>query len=342
MKTTLISLSFVLFIACIKDSPQVTDSKPLPVSGTSSRVWISCEGNFGYSNADITYYDPLSGTLIQKWYSGLNGKSPGDILQSITEYNGRTVLVVNNSGALVEVNANGIKRAESKGFASPRYMYYLDAQNAYVSDYKSQYISIINPQTLEKKGQIACSGWTEGFIQGNSEVWVCNPFSNYIYCINTTNHIICDSIKLSKSIYAGVKDAHDRIWVVSASQYQNMQSSALYAVDAKTHLVVRTLPLNTTNAFSQLVLNERKDSLFFIANDVWCLNVNTLTGQPTRYIALNNLNAYGFARDPRSGRFYISDAKDYTAQSEILVYSASGEFINRFNAGVNASGFYFK
>jgi hypothetical protein len=342
MKTIIISISFVFFSSCIKDSPKVTDPVPLPVSGSSSAVWISCEGNFGYSNADITYYDPLSGTLIQNWYTGLNGKSPGDILQSISVYNGRTVLVVNNSGALVEVNANGIKRAESKGFASPRYIYYTDAQNAYVSDYKSQYISIINPQTLEKKGQIACSGWTEGFIQANSEVWVCNPYSSYMYCINTNNHAISDSIKLSKSIYTGVKDAQDRIWVVSASQYQNAQSAVLYAIDAKTHMVLRTLSLNTTNAFSQLVLNERKDSLFFIAKDVWCLNLNTLTNLPIRYIALNDVNTYGFARDPRSGRFYISDAKDFTARSEILVYNASGEFINRFKAGVNASGFYFK
>lgn len=342
MKICIVVIAMVVLGSCIKDTPQQLDSKPQPLPGTSSMVWISCEGNFGYSNADITYYDPGSGTLIQNWYAQINGKSPGDVLQSLCWINGRMVLVVNNSGALIEVDRNGQKLNESKGFVSPRYMIPIDAQHAYVSDFKSQYISIINPQTLQKNAQIPCSGWTEGFIQGYAEVWVCNPYSNYIYCISTKNHLITDSVRVSKSIYSGVLDAQDRIWVLSAGMYASAQSPVLYAIDAKTHQVLRTLPVNASSALSQLALNERKDSLFFVAQDVWCLNLNQLQAVPQPYIKLNTTAAYGFGRDPRNGRFYISDAKDYTSRSEISVYSASGNFLNKFNAGVNASGFYFK
>ena len=230
-----------------------------------------------------------------------------------------------------------IQFAEKNGFVSPRYMHYVNAQTAYLSDFKSQYISIIDPVSFEKKAQISCPGWTEGFIPLYSEVWACNPFKDYVYCISE-QHNITDSIKVAKSFFSGVKDAKDRVWLMSAP-YND--SGVLYALDVQSRQIVQKLDLKG-KALSQLVLNERKDTLFFIQQDLWYLALNQPNALPAPYITLNAMNPYGFGKDPRSGRFYISDVKDYTSRSEIFVYNAKGQPLTSFNAGVNASGFYFK
>ena len=337
MNWVLRGIILTLVTSCIKQTPQLLSPQPQPLTGNASSVWISSEGNFGYSNADISVYNPATGQVTNEWFKAVNGKGPGDVIQSIYEYNGRMVVIVNNSGKVIEIDQQGRQIAEKNGFVSPRYMHYVNAQTAYLSDFKSQYISIIDPVSFEKKAQISCPGWTEGFIPLYSEVWACNPFKDYVYCISE-QHKITDSIKVAKSIFSGVKDAKDRVWLMSAP-YND--SGVLYALDVQSRQIVQKLDLKG-KALSQLVLNERKDTLFFIQQDLWYLSLNQPNALPAPYITLNAMNPYGFGKDPRSGRFYISDVKDYTSRSEIFVYNAKGQPLTSFNAGVNASGFYFK
>ena len=61
-------------------------------------VLIGCEGNFGWGNASISLYNPTDNSITNTIFQNINGYAIGDVLQSITEYNGKLFVVVNNSG----------------------------------------------------------------------------------------------------------------------------------------------------------------------------------------------------------------------------------------------------
>ena len=156
MSRKIINIVVILFLAwSCSDEPVRTMFFDL---NTENGVFISCEGNFMYGNASLSFYNSENNTVQNQLFYARNNVPLGDVSQSLTLYENTLFIVVNNSGKIFAIDS---ETAEFKGvitgFTSPRYMHFISDKKAYVSDLYAHKISIVNPKTFEISGEIELS-----------------------------------------------------------------------------------------------------------------------------------------------------------------------------------------
>ena len=60
-------------------------------------VFVINEGNFGYANASLTFYNPAEDTVANNLFYRVNGAPIGDVGQSLALIDDKLYIVVNNS-----------------------------------------------------------------------------------------------------------------------------------------------------------------------------------------------------------------------------------------------------
>ncbi len=133
---------------------------------------LPTRGNFQYSNATLSYYDPATCEVENEVFYRANGFKLGDVAQSMVIRDGIGWIVVNNSHVIFAIDINTFKEVgRITGFTSPRYIHFLSDEKAYVTQIWDYRIFIINPKTYEITGYIECpdmdmeSGSTEQMVQ---------------------------------------------------------------------------------------------------------------------------------------------------------------------------------
>ena len=169
-------------------------------SVSASGLFITNEGNFQYSNATLSYYDPATCEVENEVFYRANGFKLGDVAQSMVIRDGIGWIVVNNSHVIFAIDINTFKEVgRITGFTSPRYIHFLSDEKAYVTQIWDYRIFIINPKTYEITGYIECpdmdmeSGSTEQMVQYGKYVYVnCWSYQNRILKIDTETDKVVD------------------------------------------------------------------------------------------------------------------------------------------------------
>ncbi len=126
------------------------------------RVWIVNEGNFQRGNASLDIYFPERQQLQSDAFASTNGRPLGDVFQSLTIYQDRAYLVINNSNKIEVVDAEELTEIGTiDGLVSPRFFLPVADDKAYVSDLFGNAVAIVDLNGLNVSGQIALPGWTE-------------------------------------------------------------------------------------------------------------------------------------------------------------------------------------
>ena len=106
----LMALAAMLF-SCKPDRP-VTPSGYTIGSG----VFVLNEGNFQFSNASLSFYDPQADTVANNLFYKVNNAPLGDVAQSLALADGKLYIVVNNSNLIYKVDANSLVCDTTKPF----------------------------------------------------------------------------------------------------------------------------------------------------------------------------------------------------------------------------------
>ncbi len=338
----IIIVSFLLTISCKKeDSPK--NDNPTEID-TSNCVFIINEGNFQGGNSKISYYNPKTKTFAEDIFFEVNNRPLGDVCQSMTFFNNKIYIVVNNSNKIEVVEKNTFSSiATINGFTSPRYILPVSATKAYITDLYSNKISIINLDNNQISGYISCEGWTEELCLINNKVFVTNYNKNKLYVINPISDIITDSISINYGANSMSIDKNDNIWVLcSGSQSLNLKPS-LHKINSQNNIVEQSIYfISQTENPSRLTINYNKDTLYYLNKGVFKMPISNTFLPENPFISEGNKIFYGLGVDKKNYQIYVSDAIDYVQKGVVYIYNSNGNEITNFRASIIPSSFYFK
>ena len=365
MKNTKLFLLALLAVALFSCKP---DPTPTPVDPTDTiqpvnlkGVFVLNEGNYQFSNASLSFYDPEEDTVANNLFYKANNAPIGDVAESMALVDGKLYIVVNNSNLIYKVNANTLKCDQTKPFKltdfySPREMYFVAPNKAYVSDLVGTGLWIINPQDMTHCGFIETGKTTEKLVPVGNELYVSNwslyyiaPGShdsyNTVQVIDMNNDVKVAEIEVGKEPNSMAVDKNSHVWVLCEGRSWDEdygEKPSLWEIDTQLKTAEKRFEFNGTATV--LRANPSGDQLYmFYNNEVRRFDIASLTFSESFHIAAEPEGMfYNMAVEPKSGDIYVTDAKNYMMNGTVYRYSNDGVLLSSFEAGVIPSAMLFK
>lgn len=345
----LFSISVVtLFLAsCSKDPirEKPVDPGPDPVDSLDLKTGclIINEGNFNWGNATVTYINPEFDYVQPDLFTAVNNRPLGDVAQSMGVYNDLGFIIVNNSNKIEVVSMNTFESVKTiSGFNSPRFIEFIDATKAYVTNMKKD-ISIVNLKTLEITGTIQTPEWTEGLIRYNDYIFatcigVFNEPSIHrkakVLIISTKEDKIIDSIQTGKEPVNIVIDKKNKMWVLSTGGWDSYEPASLVRIDPDLKIVEKAYVFPSQSAVpSRLCINPTGDTLYYLKDGVYQLPVTASALPVSPLIKSEGRLLYGLNIHPDDGTIWVTDAVDYVQPGRVYHYDTKGTLVDSFKTG---------
>ncbi len=326
---------------CRKDKPENPVETAVTI-GEGRGVYITNEGNFQWGNAKVSYYDIASGTATEDLYEPANGVSIGDVCQSMVLYDNKAYVVVNNSGKVVVVEPNTfVTTATITGFTSPRYFLSVGNGKAYVTDFYTNSIAVVDLASNSITGHIPSSAATQELALAAGKVFVTNETRGEIHVVDPGTDAVVDTIVVSRGANSIVEDADGKLWVACTGG--SGTPPALYRIDPQTAQVEATFPFpNTSDSPWRLRINGGKDTLYFLNGGAYRMAITDSSLPASVFVPADGRNLFGLGVDPVDGTLYLSDAIDYVQRGMIYRYRPDGTLLGTFFAGIIPGGFCFR
>ncbi len=348
----LIALSLLLPLAACMKWDYDTHVEEFDFSGPG--LFICNEGNFQYGNATLSYYDPATNQVENEVFYRANSMKLGDVAQSMTIYDNKGWIVVNNSHVIFAIDPITCKEVgRIENLTSPRYIHFLSDEKAYVTQIWDNRIFIVNPKKYEIIGYITVpnmtmeSGSTEQMVQLGKYVYCnCWSYNNRIIKIDTETDQVVDQLTVGIQPTSLALDKYGKLWTVTDGGYEGSpygyEAPSLYKIDPASFTIERKWNFNLGDAPSEVQLNGERDRLYWINNDIWQMDVTAEHIPSHPFLSSRDTKYYGLTVNPSNGEVYVADAIDYQQPGMIYRYSPDGELIDEFHVGVTPAAFCWK
>lgn len=317
-------------------------------------LFICNEGNFQYGNATLSYYNPDTRTIENEVFYRANAMKLGDVAQSMTIYDNRGWIVVNNSHVIFAIDLDTFREVgRITGLTSPRYIHFISDEKAYVTQIWDNRIFIINPRRYEITGYIEVprmtmeQGSTEQMVQRGKYLYInCWSYQNRILKIDTETDTIVTELEVGIQPTSLAMDCNGKLWTVTDGGYDGSpygyERPALYRIDPETMTIEAMFEFKRGDAPSEVQLNGSGDTIYWINDDIWAMDV-TATNVPVRpFLDSRGTIYYGLTVDPVNEDVYIADAIDYTQPGKVYRYTKQGELVDEFYVGIIPGAFCWK
>lgn len=321
---------------------------------TGSGLFILNEGNFQYGNATLSYYNPADNEVANEVFFRANGMKLGDVAQSMTVYDRKGWIVVNNSHVVFAINLSSFREVgRIEDLTSPRYIHFVSETKAYITQIWDNRIFIVNPKTYEITGSITVpdmamgTGSTEQMVQYGKYVFCnCWSYQNRIIKIDTETDKVVDAIVVGNQPNSLVIDSKHRIWTITdggiESSYLGKETPALVCIDAEKFTVLNRFEFADGDSPGKVYINGSGDILYWINRDIWKMRTDSKELPWVPFIEERTTKYYGLTVNPYNEEIYVADAIDYQQQGMIYRYSVDGNLIDEFYVGITPGAFCWK
>lgn len=351
LRHTLLLVLCTFATSCMEWEYDLDSGNVEPIVVPERALFITNEGNFQYSNASLSLYDPATGKIENEVFVRTNEYKLGDVAQSMTIRDGVGWVVVNNSHVVFAIDLKTLKeRGRIIDLTSPRYIHFLSDEKAYVTQIWDNRITIVNPRTYQITGYITCprmtmeSGSTEQMVQIGQYVYVnCWSYQNRILKIDTTTDEVVDEVTVGIQPTSLVADCNGKLWTITDGGYAGSpyghEAPALYRIDPEKMQVEKAFYFDYGDAPSEVQINGTGDRIYWINRSIWQMEVTAEQLPSKPLIEEQNTIYYGLTVDPQSEEIYVADAIDYQQQGIIYRYSVAGEKLDEFYVGIIPGAF---
>ncbi|WP_426479607.1 DUF5074 domain-containing protein [Chryseobacterium sp. CBSDS_008] len=326
--------------SCTSDSAEF-DVSPITYQ---NGYFISNEGNFNSQGAKVTFLTRDLSLKQDDVYGYNNNKEIlGDVLQTIGLNGNKAYLVINNSNKIVVVDRYTFKKLavitdqidNPRGITFANGFIYIantnfSAHTQSVTKYKASDYSFVSKINMTEVSDKTVEAGGNVFVQNAS-----SGFGNKITYINTSNDAKTE-ITVPNGQIGNTVSYKSNVYTISSTA----TDSYIYKITstgAMTPVVTLTGIPNATN------LQIDNDKIYFSsANKVYTTSLATPTVPTAPLLTAANggpyFTLYGF--NVIDGRIFASDVKEFTAESEMVIYSATtGSKIGSVKTGgLGASG----
>ncbi len=351
MKTLKITLLLMTLLVIIISTSCTKDEDTSKKGAFSNGIFIVNEGPFQTGTGTITFYNPDSNLVKQDIFEAVNGRPLGNIAQSMTIYNGKGYIVVNNAGKIEVVDLATFKsEATITNLINPSRFLVIDAKKAYVSDWIG-HIAVVDLSTNTVGRTIPAGNGPDEMLKSGNYVYVANSggFSvdSTVTIIDFTSDKVIKTIKVGDVPSGLVADGNGRIWVLckgkgfSGWPQAGDTQGKLIRIDPNTLAVDYTYTFTTSDIHPEkLVINKQKSMLYFLYNSgVYSFNITLENASPELF---KSRSFYSLGYENRTGYLYGTDPKNYVSNGIVLRFKASdGSVVDSIQAGIIPRGFAF-
>lgn len=307
-------------------------------------VFITCEGNFTSDNATLSYYDPSTRRVENEVFLRANGMKLGDVAQSMAIRGGKGYVVVNNSGVVYVIDTRTFRvTGLIEGVVSPRYLHFVNDTTAYLTDLYDPHIAVVDTRNNRIRARIPTNGHrsTEQMVQWGDEVFVnCWSYDRKLLVIDTRREQIVDSIDVGWQPASLALDRSGKLWTLSEGD--GAEGPTLRRIDAATRRTERVLTLPADMRPRQLALNGTRDTLYFVARDIWRMPADAESLPAAPFLPYAGTLYYGIGVDPRTSEVYVADAIDYVQHAAVYRFTARGVPVDTLRVGITPGSFCFE
>ena len=322
----------------------------IPASG----LVICNEGNFQYGNATLSFYNPASGEVENELFYRANGFRLGDVAQSVTLFDDRLWVVVNNSHVIFALNSTSFtETGRITGLTSPRYIHFVDSRKAYVSQLWDNRLAIVDPKRYEVTGYIdvpsmnTSTGSTEQMVQLGSYVYcTCWSYQNSIIRIDTATDRVDATLEVGIQPRSMVADCRGRLWILTdggtPGAPTGTESPTLVVVNPEAMTVERRFVFAPDAQVAGLTINAQADRVYWLNGGVWSMDIDDRFLPSDPLIQPRGTIFYALTISPDDGDIYVADAIDYQQPGRIYRFSPAGSEKASFYVGVTPGSFCWK
>lgn len=346
--------SFIL-VSCGEQTTEPGDGEP--VETLSRGVYILCEGLWKMDNATLTRYNPVTGKVENDFFRRANpslrlGDTGNDIV-----LRGDTAFVAVTTSRTVESfqvsTGRWIQRIRFDEARQPRCLA-LAPDGMYVSNYTDNSISRFDPTTFTiLTERIPVGPAVEGIAYSRGFIFAANSGLGSLQ-IDSPNAGTLSVIRMGTGVEEKKLQAAPNITELLVSPDGSKLYAVSHEVAGRPDLVPVLIEYNVASlseirrwsapAIISPCLSSGGDSLFFISkNGVEVLDLRLDGAAPRQVVTKDRMddNWYSLALHPQDGTLWIGNARGFTTEGEVIVASAQGNYLKRFDVGLNPTAIVF-
>lgn len=332
IKFSLISLSLLVFTfsSCKKDDAVTVETE------NYKGIVVINEGGFNKSNGSVGIYKPGTKTYFDA-FKKANDRPLGDVVQSISEINDKYFIVVNNSNKIEVVNKADFKSAAVISTSSPRYVLKVSSTKAYISNYYSNSVKVLDLKTNSISGNVDVQSSSDQMALLGSKAYVAT-LSNKIKVIKVDGDSLKDSLTTSSGLNKVINFGSNRLAIlctgsVDWSSGAVIENGKICFLQKDSTKFEREITLSTGSYGGSLIYNSTSGYLYYSLGNNVIKKVDN-SGNVTDFLTLpGTVSVYGLSVG-KNGEIIVTDAGDFNSNGKVYIYSTDGVKISEFNAGI--------
>lgn len=341
------SMLLTVFVSCNKDEDSPKTGK------FTNGMFIVNEGPFQTGTGTITFFNTDSNYVTQDIFELINNRPLGNIAQSMTIYNEKGYISVNNSAKVEVVDVASFKSLGTiTNLSNPAFFLGIDETKAYITDWVGHVaIADLNSYTVSKT--IPTGTGPDAMLKAGKYVFVANTggfgIDSTITVIDFTTDKVIKTINVGIAPNGLAVDANGKIWVLCKGKgfagwpQTGDTPGSLLRIDPNSLNIDYTYTFPSSGDHpDKLVINKQKSQLFFLHNNgIYSFNI-ALTSSSSVPKLVKNRGYYSLGYDAKSNYLFASDAGDYVSAGKVFRLDAeTGAIVDSVEAGIIPRGFAF-